>query len=156
MSKTLILAVALSAASPELAYGDPVPPRGADGIEHEARRAAERMNDPAVQGAIGDAMATMVGAMLDLRIDALKRAIDRVDPKGADRNAGGPKTLRDVIARDDPNFDARVADDARVAARGMGAMAGAAVDMAPEMRRVAERVRAQVEEALRKAGSVTR
>lgn len=132
-----------------------------DGSDRDIARAAERFNDPRMQRAMGGAMMAMMDAMLDIRVDKLRDAIDRVDDSTGrsarddgdwrDRDGREARTLRDLVSRDDPNFSEHMAAQTQHAMRTMGVMATTMADMAPQMRDIAERVARQMEDAMRRA-----
>lgn len=130
---------------------------GTRGDDRAMRDAAGRINDPRTQRAVGNAMAAMVDAMLDIRLDGIRNAVAGVDPRAVygegmrDRYGRPAQTLRDVVERNDPYFSRRIQSEAVAATRGIGAASQAAVDIAPEMRRAAERVARAVDEAVRRA-----
>lgn len=130
---------------------------GTRGDDRAMRDAAGRINDPRTQRAVGNAMAAMVDAMLDIRLDGIRNAVAGVDPRAGygqgmrDRYGRPAQTLRDVVERNDPYFSRRIQSEAVAATRGIGAASQAAVDIAPEMRRAAERVARAVDEAVRRA-----
>ena len=119
--------------------------------EADARRIADRLNDPSMQSALSGALVAMTDMMMDLRIDTFRDAIARVDPDArADRDWDGAQTLGDVVARNDPYFRERVAGESRVAVGAMGAAASGMADMLPELRAMADRIGRQVEQTERR------
>lgn len=90
---------------------------------------AERLNDPVMQDRVAGAMSGMMGAILDLRVGEMERAID------PDARVSRNETLRDRATRDDPYFEERMTDRTRAMTGTMGAMATGLVHVMPELRR---------------------
>lgn len=91
---------------------------------------AEKMNDPVMQDRVTDAMSGVMGAVLDMRVGEIERAIDPSSRTPRD------ETLRDRAERDDPWFEERMAHRTRAMTGAMGAMATQMAVMMPELRRV--------------------
>jgi len=137
--RKLILATALLAcATPALAQRD----RDADAI-------ADRLGDRATQRVVGDSIGAIMAAVLDVRIDGLRRAID---PLGR-RDRYEPRTVREMIERDDPYFEDRVAQDTGMAVATMGSAARGIADLVPELRILTDRVSRSVEDAMDQSGA---
>ncbi len=142
MRRILAAALALAAASPAMAA-----PRDHDDRPDDRAIAATaaRLADPATAHAAGKAMAAMTRAMLDIRVDGIRRAADPLrDPRQGDE----PRTLRDMVARDDPYLEQRVeADTAGAVATAGSAVRGMAV-MVPELRAQADALQQSFQRAL--------
>lgn len=110
------------------AFTAPVQARDQDVAPEE--RIAETMNDPVVQDRVTGAMSGVMGAVLDMRIGEIERAIDPTSPASRD------ETLRDRAERDDPYFEQRMAHRTRAMAGTMGAMATQMVVMMPQLRKM--------------------
>jgi hypothetical protein len=109
--------------------------------------AAETLADPATARAAGKAMAAMTGALLDMRVDGIRRATDPLRAQPQD-DPDEPRTLRDMVARDDPYLEQRVeADTAGAVATAGSAVRGMAV-MVPELRARAEELERSFQRAL--------
>ncbi|RJF93923.1 hypothetical protein [Sphingomonas cavernae] len=91
---------------------------------------AEKMNDPVMQDRVAGAMLGVMGAVLDMRIGEIERAIDPSSPTPRD------ETLRDRAERDDPYFEERMVGRTRAMTGTMGAMATQMAVMMPEFRRM--------------------
>ena len=97
------------------------------------------LGNPATQNAMAGAMGAMLGALLDMRVDGIAKAIEPLN--------GGRKvhlkgnTVRDIAMRDDPHFEDKMEDGTKAMVGGLGAMAGALAQAMP-----------QLEEAMAKAG----
>ncbi|MES2337052.1 MAG: hypothetical protein V4537_03015 [Pseudomonadota bacterium] len=101
----------------------------------DSARAVERLNDPVVQAGLTAAIDALAGIVLDTRVGPLARYTDDIRPND---------TLRDVKRRDDPQFEARLHDNARRAIATAGAAASDGVAMSAELARTADRLRAAI------------
>lgn len=108
--------LALAAAAPALAQR----PAPAD--------VAAALDSPIVQEGVANRVSDAVAALLDTRVGAVERAVNPFS------DARRSDMLRDRIARDDPNFEARIHDDTRHATRAAGVMASEFTAMLPELR----------------------
>lgn len=106
----IAFAALLFAASPAIAQDD--------APEAEIAR---KMADPAVQDHVANVVSSTLGAILDLRIGGLERAID------PESGASDDDTLRDRVGRDDPDFEERMGDRTRAMT---GVMASATAQLA--------------------------
>lgn len=138
----LLVAAALAAIplSPALAA-----PRQAD--DKAVAAAADTLANPATARAAGKAVSAITGAILDTRVDGVLRAVEplRDEP---DERADTPRTLRDMVATDDPDFQQRMEADTE---RTIGAAGHAAQAMAaalPELRATAAEFRRNLRRAL--------
>ncbi len=141
---TIALLIAATTATPAFARS----PRSDDA---EMARVTRTLNDPRTQDAMAGVMVAMADGLLDLRIDKLRAAMARLDPESArDDGYDNPRTLRDVVRRDDPNFEQNLYRDSRRATAQMGAMASGMADMLPELRTMGERMSKQLEKAMKR------
>lgn len=144
MHRFTVAALLLVSTSPALAA-----PRSAE--DRDVARVADKLNDPRTQSAMSGMMVAMADMFMDLRIDKLRAAIDKVDPDARRSNDwDGARTLGDVVERDDPYFREHLADDSRKAVGTMGAMAGSMAEMMPEFRAMAERMGRDLEKTMRR------
>ncbi|MCJ8156658.1 hypothetical protein [Sphingomonas sp. LaA6.9] len=111
-----------------LAFTAPVHAQDNDVAPEE--RIAKTMNDPVMQDRVAGAMSGVMGAVLDMRIGEIERAIDPTSRTPRD------ETLRDRAERDDPYFEERMTHRTRAMTGTMGAMATQMVVMMPELRRL--------------------
>ncbi|WOK35418.1 hypothetical protein [Sphingomonas sp. C3-2] len=89
---------------------------------------ARKIGDPRVQEHVADVISGAMGAVLDMRIGKLEKAID---PRS---EASDDDTVRDRVADGDPDVESRMADRSRAMT---GVMAGASArlaDMLPGLR----------------------
>lgn len=127
------------------ADADHGPPGRTDGrMERDLGRAGAALSDPRTARQMADAMTAMSDALLDLRVDRLREAIDPADRDGA-------RTLGELVERDDPYFRERMHEDAERAVRGAGRAARGAALMAPELRAMADEFRRRLELAIARA-----
>jgi len=96
---------------------------------------------------IAGAMDRLVGAVMDLPIGGIARA---VDPYGANSVPPGA-TVRDMATRDDPYAEARIRAGIHGATRGVGAMSEALARAMPVLQRSIEQVSRDMEAAIDQA-----
>jgi hypothetical protein len=131
MRSALLAVVALSIATPAFAAESE--------SQREMQTMADKMNDPRTQNAMAGAIGAMMGAMLDMRIDGIAKALEPLN--GGKKLHMKGKTIREMAERKDPHFESKMHDGTRAAVGGMGALASAMAIMLP-----------QLEEAARKMG----
>jgi hypothetical protein len=157
LSASILLTPAVALAAP------------ADASDRDIAAMADKLNDPKMQSALSGMIMAMTDMMMDLRIDKLRDAVAKVDPKAA-RDAGGKtgmgsdgvgsdgvgsdgvggaRTLGEAMARDNPNFRDDMAKNSRVAVSAMGSMASGMAKMIPQLREMAERMGKEVKRATR-------
>jgi hypothetical protein len=119
-----LAAVALIAASPAVAR-EPARPT--------AEQAAAALGNPLVQEAAARALTQLVGIVLDTRVGPSAALDPSVRPND---------TLRDVVRRDDPDFEARLYEGTRRSLGTAAAVAGGAAVQARELKRTADRLEA--------------
>lgn len=133
MRKLIIAAGALAFAAPALAQ--PGPPRDPD--------AARALPHPEQIEALGDTVARVADALMDVPIGPIA---DAVDPhrRGRHRN----ETLGDVASRDDPYARERIRDQVGAATVGLGAVMGEIAVVTPVLRRSLEDAARRMEDAM--------
>lgn len=137
MRKAILVFLALSVATPAL------------GAESEAQRdaqtMADKLNNPATQKAMSGAVEAVVGALLDMRVDGVAKALEPLN-KGKPIKMKG-RTLREMAARDEPDLDKKIAGGSRAAVVGMGALAQALATMLPQLEQAMDKMGDAVERA---------
>ena len=96
-------------------------------------------------------MIAMTDALMDVRVDKLRDAIGRIDPDSRAANndhRDNPRTVGDMVERDNPEFRRNIADGSRRAMATMGAAAAGMASMLPELREMGERMGRQMEKAM--------
>lgn len=117
----------------------------------EVARTAEKLNDPLLQSSLAGMMIAMTDALMDVRVDKLRDAIGRIDPDSRAANndhRDNPRTVGDMVERDNPEFRRNIADGSRRAMATMGAAAAGMASMLPELREMGERMGRQMEKAM--------
>ena len=142
MRKALLVFLALSVATPALAADSEA--------QRDAQQMADKLNDPAAQQAMSGAMQAMVGALLDMRVDGVAKALEPLNNGKPIRMKG--RTLREMAERKEPNLDAKIAGGSRAAIGGMGALAQAFATMLPQL----EQAMDKMGDAMERAGDATR
>jgi len=107
----------------------------------DSRAALAVAGNPMVDRMVADRLAAVTHALLDLRVDGVVRAADPVhagDP-------GMPRTLRDVVTRDDPDAERRMVEGTDRAVAAVGRAARATDKLIPQI----EALRDTFAEALR-------
>jgi len=100
--------------------------------------AGAALSNPAVQESAATLVSALAGAVLDTHVGPMAHYIDPRD--GVRPN----DTLRDVVTRDDPNFERRLHDGTRGAVAQAGQAAHDAAAMSAELNATAARLRALV------------
>jgi hypothetical protein len=136
MRSALLPILALTFATPAMAAPSEA--------QNDINRVAERLNDPATQSAMSGALTAMIGALLDMRIDGVAKALEPMN-RGKSLKLKG-RTIREIASRDDPHFDQKLAGGSRAMVGGAGAMASAMATMLPEI----EQALAKVSQAMDK------
>ncbi len=132
MRLALLPLLALACASPAVAASQSESQRELQGM-------ADKLNDPGTQAAMSGTIAAMMGALMDIRIDGIAKALEPLN-NGRKINTHG-RTVREMAEREDPHFQDKMTDRTRAGVAGMGALASALAVMMP-----------QLEEAARKMG----
>ncbi len=120
-----MLALALPAAARDRA---PPPP-------DKTQRVLTMMADPRVQGAAVAVLDRLSGVLLDTRVGPLAVMTD------PNANVRPNDTVRDVLRRDDPQFDAKLHDRTKGTVSMVGSAAGAAGSFSSEIDRTVTRLR---------------
>jgi hypothetical protein len=119
----------------------------------EISRAADRLNDPAMQSAMSGMMVAMADMVMSMRIDKFRDAVAKIDPdsrRDRDGDWDNARTLGDVMERDNPRFRDDLADNSRKAMGMMATMATGMAGMMPEFRAMAERMGRDLEKTMRR------
>ena len=104
-------------------------PAAAAPPQDDARAALAVAGNPMVDKMVADRLAAVTHALLDLRVDGVLRAADPVhtgDP-------GAPRTLRDVVTRDDPDAERHMVDQTNRAVATVGRAARATDKLIPQI-----------------------
>jgi hypothetical protein len=136
MRSALIAALAFAISTPALAAPSVNEPSRA---QREVQDMADKMNNPRTQTAMASSLGAILGALLDVRVDGIAKALEPMN--GGKKIKMHGKTLRDMAEREDPNFESKMQNGTRSAVGSMGALASALAVMMP-----------QLEEAARKMG----
>ncbi len=131
MRSALLAIIALSFATPAFA--------ATSEAQQDLEVMADTLKNPRTQDAMAGALGAMMGAMLDMRIDGIAKALEPLN--GGKKLKMKGKTLRELAERKDPRFEDKMHNGTRAAVGGMGALASAMAVMLP-----------QLEEAARKMG----
>lgn len=132
MRKFLIapVAAALLCATPAFAQD-----RGHGLRDLDADRAAALLSNPVVQDGLAATLSQFADAFLQTRVGPMAALTDpRDDVRPND-------TLRDVLQRDDPDFDRKLRQNTRRSLAIAGGAARGAVEMSRELRATMERMR---------------
>jgi hypothetical protein len=101
------------------------------GMSTDAQEMATKMNDPALQNALTAGMDGMLGALLNMPIDGLVKAIEPLNHGKSIKLHG--RTLRENALRNDPHFEEHMHDKTHAMVSGMGALASAMAVMMPQL-----------------------
>ena len=122
-------------------------PAPAFAADRDLERTAQQLADPRTQDALAETLSALVSAMLDINVGGIANAVAKADPKGRVRDVDPDMTLRDMAARDNPDFADTLDADVRSGTRMAGAMAGALAAMLPQLERLARDVENRVDKA---------
>ncbi|HEX8301095.1 hypothetical protein [Sphingomonas sp.] len=100
------------------------------------REAVRQLNNPVVQEGAVAMLGALAGIVLDTRVGPIARYADPGEGIRPD------DTLRSLVRREDPRFEARLREDARRAVAVVGITANDALTMSDEITRTASRLRA--------------
>ncbi len=129
-----------SALLPFLALTFATPAMAADSkTQHDLDRIADTLNDPSTQAAMSGALGAMMAAVLDIRLDGIAKALEPM-------NGGKPvemrgKTVREMAARDHPDFERNMQANTRAAVGSMGSLASAMSVMLPQLEEAARKMK---------------
>ena len=124
----------------------PVPALARDSADDDF---AAGLNDPRKQEAIGNAMATMMAVMLNLKADPLARAMERMGEHRAARKIPRGATVGDLAGPEARRMPAEVRRQVPAMMGAMGELAGMMQDIAPELEAIGDDFERQMDEAAR-------
>ncbi len=143
MRSIMFVAVALAVSTPAIAADQP------SEATRDAQDMAEKLNDPVMQSAMAGGMSAILGALLDMRIDGIAKALEPLN--GGKKIKMKGKTVRDLAERDDPRFEEKMQGQTRAAVGGMGAMATAMATMLPQLEQAMGKMSEAMNEAKQRA-----
>lgn len=126
-------------ALPLLALAAPLPAAAADS---QMRGAVATLNDPAAQDRMADTITALVGALMQMQVGPLAKAVAQVDPESDAAYIPPDATLGEVTGRD-PEYAERMGDDVRAGTRMAGHAASALAAYAPVLKDMARDLAAQ-------------
>jgi hypothetical protein len=110
---------------------------------------ASELSDPGKQQVIGNAMAAMMGVLLNLKTDPLARAMERMGDHKAARKIPRGATLGDLAGPEARRMPAEVRRRVPAMMGAMGELAGMIQDIAPELEAIGDDFERQMDEAAR-------
>lgn len=128
-------------ALPLLALAAPLPAAAAD---HEMRGAVATLNDPVAQDRMADSITALVGALMQMQVGPLAKAVAQIDPESDAAYIPPDATLGEIAGRD-PEYAERMGDDVRAGTRMAGHAASALAAYAPVLKDMARDLAAQWE-----------
>lgn len=128
-------------ALPLLALAAPLPAAAADS---QMRGAVATLNDPSAQDRMADTITALVGALMQMQVGPLAKAVAQVDPESDAAYIPPDATLGEVTGRD-PEYAERMGDDVRAGTRMAGHAASALAAYAPVLKDMARDLAAQWE-----------
>jgi hypothetical protein len=129
MRSALLAMLALSVATPAVAASE---------AQRDMEVMAETLKNPRTQDAMAGAMGAMLGAILDMRVDGIAKALEPLN--GGKKLKMKGKTIREMAERKDPDFEDKMEDRTRAAVGGMGALASAMAIMLPQLEDAARKM----------------
>ncbi|MDK2762112.1 MAG: hypothetical protein KYX64_12255 [Sphingopyxis sp.] len=124
-------------ALPLLALAAPVPAAAS-----EMQGVAATLNDPVTQDRVADTVTAVVGALMQMQVGPLARAVAHIDPESDAAHIPSDATLGDISGRD-PDYANRMGDDVRAGTRMAGNAAAALAAYAPVLKDMARDLAAQ-------------
>jgi|GWRWMinimDraft_15_1066023.scaffolds.fasta_scaffold25466_2 hypothetical protein len=131
MRSALLPLAALTFATPALA--------AESSAQREIARVADTLNDPSNQAAISGALGAVMAAILDIRVDGIAKALEGMNGGKPVRMNGS--TVRELVTRDDPEFERKMQSDTQAAVGAAGGLASAGAAMIPELEKAARRMK---------------
>ena len=126
-------------ALPLLALAAPLPASAT-----EMQDTVATLNDPVAQERMAETITAMVGALMQMQVGPLARAVAQIDPESDAAYIPPDATLGEVTGRD-PYYAERMGDDVRATTRMAGHAASALAAYAPVLRDMARDLAAQWE-----------
>ena len=108
----------------------------------EAERAVATLNDPATQDRMADTVTALVGALMQMQVGPLAKAVAQVDPESDAAYIPPDATVGDIAGRD-PAYAERMGNDVRAGTRMAGQAASALAAYAPVLKDMARDLGAQ-------------
>jgi hypothetical protein len=108
---------------------------------------ASDLNDPRKQEAMGNAMAAMLGVMLNLKAEPLTQAMERMGEHKAARRIPRGATLGDLAGPQAKRLPGEVRRQVPAMMGAMGELAGMMQDLAPQLAAIGEDFDRQMDEA---------
>lgn len=126
-------------ALPLIALAAPVPASAS-----EMQGAVATLNDPVTQDRMADTITAVVGALMQMQVGPLAKAVAEIDPESDAAYIPPDATLGEVTGRD-PDYANRMGDDVRAGTRMAGHAASALAAYAPVLKDMARDLAAQWE-----------
>ena len=102
------------------------------------------LNDPVAQDRMAETITAMVGALMQMQVGPLAKAVAQIDPESDAAYIPPDATLGEVTGRD-PYYAERMGDDVRATTRMAGHAASAIAAYAPVLKDMARDLAAQWE-----------
>ena len=102
------------------------------------------LNDPVAQDRMAETITAMVGALMQMQVGPLAKAVAQIDPESDAAYIPPDATLGEVTGRD-PYYAERMGDDVRATTRMAGHAASAIAAYAPVLKDMARDLAAQLE-----------
>ncbi len=126
-------------ALPLLALAAPMPASASD-----MQGTVATLNDPAAQDRMAETITAMVGALMQMQVGSIAKAVAQIDPESDAAYIPPDATLGEVTGRD-PDYAERMGDDVRAGTRMAGQAASALAAYAPVLKDMARDLAAQWE-----------
>jgi hypothetical protein len=135
MRSALFAALALVVSTPAFAAN---PVDESSSTQRDVQAMADKLNNPQMQTAIASSLGAMLGALLDIRVDGIAKALEPMNHGKKIKLHG--KTLREMAEREDPKFESKMQNGTRAAVGSMGALASALAVMVPQLEQAARKM----------------
>ncbi len=130
MRSALLSILALTMATPAFAAPSEA--------QNDMEQIADRLSDPATQSAVAGGLSAMLGALMEMRIDGIAKALEPLN-NGKRLTVKG-NTIREIALRHDPHFQEKFNTGSRTAVAGLGGLASALALMMPQLEAAVEKM----------------
>jgi hypothetical protein len=131
MRKFILPVLALSLAAPGIAH--------ASEAQRDMEQMSDRLKDPRTQDAMSGALMAMLGALMDMRVDGIAKALEPMN--GGKKLKMKGRTIREIAERRDPHFEDKIEGGSRAMIGSLGALAGALAQAMPELEKAMDKAK---------------
>ena len=119
----------------------PVPALARENAQRSLADAAERLSDPALQGTLATALASLSKAMMGIRMAPFARAMESMGGEEDGERIDPDATLGDMMGPEARDMPRQFSDKVPQMMDGMAGMAGAFGEMLPQLEEIGKELR---------------